>query len=121
MSMPPSHKTRLLKTGAVLLCAGLFYGYVLLPRGIVIPCLFYRITGWRCPGCGITNLCLAMLHGRIAEAPAYNWGLVLSLPVLLWLVVYRRTEGSERREKAVCIGLLVFLLCWGVIRNLYGL
>ena len=47
-------KRKAWKTGAGFLCAGLFYGLILIPLGFRIPCLFYRATGLRCPGCGVT-------------------------------------------------------------------
>ena len=64
--------------GAGFLCAGLFYGYVLIPLGFRVPCLFRRVTGLRCPGCGITDLCLGLLHGRFL--PGCNWGLTAAAP-----------------------------------------
>ena len=117
--MPCKRSTRY-KAGAGILCAGLLYGFVLIPLGVRIPCLFYRFTGLRCPGCGITDLCLALLHGRFV--PAYNWGLALSSPVLAWLAVRLwKTGACGKAEKAVSAALLVFLLSWGVVRNLWGL
>lgn len=104
-------------TGAGVLCAGLFYGYVLVPLGISIPCPFRLITGWRCPGCGISRLCLDLLHGRFS--PVYNWGLVLAAPWglgALW--AERRKIGAAR---ALTWGLLGYLLAWGVLRNLWGI
>ena len=120
--MPVSDRNKQwLKAGAVILCAGLFYGYVLLPLGVYIPCLFYKVTGWLCPGCGITNFCLAILHGRFREAPAHNWGLVVSAPVILGLLVSRWRGGNRKIENAVSGGVLLFLLGWGIFRNIYGL
>ena len=116
----PRKRPTLYQTGAGLLCAGLLYGFVLIPLGVRIPCLFYRFTGLRCPGCGITDLCLALLHGRFI--PAYNWGLVLASPALVWLLVRLWKNGAcGKAEKAVSAALLAFLLIWGVVRNLWGL
>ena len=28
-----------------------------------IPCLFYKITGYQCPGCGITRALFSLLEG----------------------------------------------------------
>ena len=119
--MPRHKKTQLLKTGAALLCAGLFYGYVLIPAGIWIRCPFRQITGLRCPGCGITAMCLSILRGNFAEAPAYNWGLTLTAPVLLWLGLHHLRGGSRRTENIAAVVLLAFLLSWGVYRNLQGI
>ena len=116
----PRKRSTLYQTGAGLLCAGLLYGFVLIPLGVRIPCLFYRCTGLRCPGCGVTDLCLALLHGHFA--PGYNWGLVLASPALVWLLVRLWKNGDcGKAETAVSAALLVFLLAWGVARNLWGI
>ena len=96
----PRKRSTLYQTGAGLLCAGLLYGFVLIPLGVRIPCLFYRFTGLRCPGCGITDLCLALLHGHFV--PSYNWGLVLVSPALVWLLIRLWKNGAcGKAEKAV--------------------
>ena len=116
----PRKRSTLYQTGAGILCAGLLYGFVLIPLGVRIPCLFYRFTGLRCPGCGVTDLCLALLHGHFA--PGYNWGLVLASPALVWLLVRLWKNGDcGKAEKAVSAALLVFLLAWGILRNLLGI
>ncbi len=44
-------------------------------------CVFHRLTGLNCPGCGMTRAAHATLHGRFAEAFRFNpVGMVL-LPV----------------------------------------
>ena len=119
--MPLQNKKKLLKAGAVILCAGLFYGYVLIPLGLRLRCPLRVLTGLRCPGCGITDACLAVLHGRLFEAVTYNPGLALAAPVLVWLV-YRHLRGKwGRGERILCAAALVFLLAWGVYRNLAGI
>ena len=116
----PRKRSTLYQTGAGILCAGLLYGFVLIPLGVRIPCLFYRFIGLRCPGCGVTDLCLALLHGHFA--PGYNWGLVLASPALVWLLVRLWKNGDcGKAETAVSAALLVFLRAWGVARNLWGI
>lgn len=104
-------------TGAGLLCAGLLYGYALIPLGLRVPCLFRQTTGLRCPGCGVTDLCLGLLHGRFF--PGYNWGLVLAAPWLAWLWL----AGKRRPRAAEAIGwtLVAAMVAWGVLRNLWGI
>ena len=106
-------------TGAGVLCAGLLYGYVLVPLGFRVPCLFCQITGWRCPGCGITRFCLDLLHGQFS--PAYNWGLVLAAPWGLALMAAERRGWRPRLVRALSWVLLAYLLAWGVLRNLWGI
>ena len=121
--MRTTEQTRLIRAGAVCICAGLVYGYLLIPLGLRLRCPFRALTGLRCPGCGITDLCLAVLHGRFWEAPAYNWGVTVSLPALVWLAVSQWKYGGDdaRRRQRVCLILAAWLLIWGVIRNFIGL
>ena len=119
--MPEYKKRRWWKAGAGVLCAGLLYGYVLIPMGLRLSCPFRRLTGLRCPGCGVTEMCLAVLHGRFLEAPGHNWGLARALPVLLWLGLDRLRGGERRRRERTALALAAALLAWGVLRNLTGL
>lgn len=103
--------------GAV--CAGLFYGYVLIPLGLRLRCPFRAVTGLRCPGCGITDWCLALLHGHFR--PDYNWGLTLALPPLVWLLWSQKTRRHGKAAHILTWGLAAFLLLWAVARNLWNI
>ena len=37
-----------------------------------IPCIFYKLTGIKCAGCGMTRAIHNLLNGRIKEAIWYN-------------------------------------------------
>lgn len=115
MSSTSTRRKGLVPAG--LLCAGLFYGYVLIPLGLRLPCLFRQFTGFRCPGCGVTDLCLGLLHGRLR--PDCNWGLTLASPGLAWLLL----AGKRHPKTAGALGwaLLAALLAWGLLRNLWGI
>jgi hypothetical protein len=39
---------------------------------IPVMCTFRRLTGWSCPGCGLTRSFVFLAHGRLAEALAMN-------------------------------------------------
>lgn len=106
-------------TGAGVLCAGLLYGYVLIPLGFCVPCVFRLVTGWKCPGCGITGLCLDLLHGRFS--PWYNWGLVLAAPWGAALLLAERLGWRPGLVRRLIWVLLAALLGWGVVRNIWGL
>lgn len=110
-------RSKPLLAGAGLLCAGLLYGYALIPLGLRIPCPFHLVTGLRCPGCGVTDLCLGLLHGRFD--PRRNWGLVLTAP---WIIAALWLQRRRPRAARVLTGaLLAAVLAWGVLRNLWGL
>lgn len=43
--------------------------------GVDVPvmCGFRNLTGWGCPGCGLTRSFSFMAHGRITDAFSMNW------------------------------------------------
>ena len=51
-----------------------------------IPCFFHKITGFYCPGCGITRMLLSLLHLDFYQAFRWNPFLFL-LTCLLFMVV----------------------------------
>ena len=50
-------------------------------------CLVKRFTGKECLGCGMTRAISCLLHGRFAEALAYNHGAVFVLTLLSGLAI----------------------------------
>jgi Protein of unknown function (DUF2752) len=47
-------------------------------------CVFNRVTGWHCPGCGATRCVYALLHLDIEQALAWNPLFVVLLPFVLF-------------------------------------
>ena len=91
--------------------------------GPSVPCVFYKVTGLQCPGCGVTRMILALSRLDLPAALRANAFLTVTLPYLIALLLYSaykwvRDEkaGAKVEASAViyCIGLILF----GVIRNL---
>lgn len=91
-----------------------------------IPCLFYRLTGLRCPACGMTRAAAALARGQWRQALAYNLFCIPILALGIWLlgmqIVRYIRQGRcglrpwERRSLAMAAGLL---LVWAGARNLW--
>ena len=116
----------LLGLGLVLIC-GLGYAWFAF-RFHGIPCVFRRITGLKCPGCGVTGMCLHLLKGEWGSAFRQNMALFCLLPAFGLLGVHRayqyvKTGGhSLARWENVMVWVMVWiLLAFGVLRNLMGL
>ena len=45
-------------------------------------CVFRRITGKPCPGCGMTRAVSSVMHGRFREGYRYNKRVVIVAPLL---------------------------------------
>lgn len=88
-------------------------------------CVFHRVTGLDCPGCGSLRALHALLHGDFAAALHFNAFLVLSLPLFAWLGL--RIAGRNMRAEPVApfrpVWLWLYLaafVMFGIIRNLPG-
>jgi hypothetical protein len=88
-------------------------------------CLFHRVTGLECPGCGATRALFCLAHGRILDALHYNALLVVALPFLvvagirLLLLEAAGQPAPAPRLDAVWIKLLlVVIILFTVLRNI---
>lgn len=113
------------KTGGIwiLFVLGLAYFVWLKLTGFAIPCMFRKITGWLCPGCGITTLILCLTRLDFAGAWEANPFLFVTAPLLLAELLYVYWM-QKKREKLpgwnnVLIIIYTIALCiFGVLRNL---
>ena len=91
--------------------------------GYSIPCLFRLLTGYLCPGCGITTMLVALAHGDITAAFTANKALFLAAPYLLWLIVRRDyvwilTGQIPAIAHSRILFLLVYFIAFTIFRNL---
>lgn len=97
---------------------------ILAKMGIGIPCLFYQITGWQCPGCGNSRAALALLRLDLKAALGYNLLFPLEFGYIGWVVFhccrnYLQGKGFSYKPKliGIDIGVLAAVLGWWVVRN----
>ena len=90
-------------------------------------CTFDRLTGWHCPGCGMTRAAYALLHFRVAEAFGHNPLLMTVLPVVVagfglellgWVRGPTRNTPRLRPAPRIVIGFVAVILVYWVLRNL---
>jgi hypothetical protein len=86
-------------------------------------CVFYRVTGWECPGCGGLRAAHQLLHGHIATAFKFNPLVVTAAPLVLAWLVHRwwRGPGKPVSHRAMArrawVAFVLLVLFW-VARNL---
>lgn len=88
-------------------------------------CPIYRLTGWLCPGCGLTRGLHALLHGDIFAAVTFNPLLVLITPLLAALAMWQLVSLVRTGKfVAITIGdrpmvaMLAMMLMFSLARNL---
>lgn len=82
----PLNKSKLEKTGLALVIIVFYYQW-LVHFHIGIPCLFHEITGWLCPGCGITHMYLYMLHFDFKFAFYCNSFIFIIQPFIYYFIL----------------------------------
>lgn len=92
---------------------------ILFYYNIGIPCIFYKITGLYCPGCGITRAVKSFMKLDFYQAFRYNPVVPIVLLILGIDKVYRTVRKKERTfSNLFWIFLLIIVIIFGVLRNL---
>ena len=109
------------------LSLGIVYGLWVMYTGIGIPCPFRMLTGWLCPGCGITTLFMRLLSGDIRGAFEANPFILLTSPVLITILAVNEyiilTPSCKRPRIKKLLDILsviyvIALLAFGIVRNI---
>lgn|SRR5574344_220749 len=104
---------------------GILYSLFVLKTSIGIPCVFHLVTGFKCPGCGISRMCLSILHLDFKKAFHYNQMIFILLPVFIVVVItqivryikYNQTKTTKVQSAIYYIGIAL-LVIFGVLRNI---
>jgi len=105
--------------------AGLLWYFDPTKAGFFPVCPLYSLTGFACPGCGMTRGFHALLHGDIAGALGFNAMIPLFLLLFGFIFVTlfsvaTRGKGFMRLTDSpkFLVGFLVVLVVFGFVRNL---
>lgn len=127
--MRESRKVLIIFFGLVVLALPLIWAFDPVQSVWMPKCIIKLLTGWQCPGCGITRATHAVLHGRFAEALSYNLFFIVSIPYLLAVGLVSYIPGLYNRHslRRVILGVplaltyVILFLIWFVVRNLLGI
>lgn len=108
----------------LLLTLGSLYGIFVWRTGPAIPCLFWYVTGYLCPGCGVTRMCVALLHLDFGTAYASHPMLFMLSPFLTLVFgkyildyINKGTWLMNRLQTGILCISIGLLLVYNVIRN----
>lgn len=98
-----------------------------LEHSLFPPCIFYRITGYQCPGCGAQRAVHYFLNGEFLTSFKMNPLLWVAVPYVAVVFVLKSPWLSSRysalRESFTglwaSVSWLVAILLFGVLRNVF--
>lgn len=97
-------------------------GYYFLNKhfGFGIPCVFNKITGLYCPGCGITRMIFSIIQLDFYQAFRYNPLVFIYLILFFILIIIRiilKIPLNKELNKNIVIILLIITITFGILRN----
>jgi len=115
-------------------CAALIMGimYALLVRytnfsisRFLLPCLFHKITGFYCPGCGGTRAFAKLTQGELLQSLIYHPLVIYGAILYLWFMITNTIEliskrrwkiGLRYRQWYVNVGIVILAINF-IIKN----
>lgn len=87
-------------------------------------CVFYKLTGWQCAGCGSQRAIHALLKGDFVGAWHQNALLVLLIPVILFMIYLEIVRIGKPKLYSTFYSpyviwiFVVVIVVWTILRNL---
>ena len=111
-----------LRNVAIILGVGIVYYFFIKFSPITPVCPFRKITGFLCPICGISHMCVSILHGHFADAFQANQLLFTTWPLIAAQLIYNSYLNISKKERPVWNRVLVYIYCaaavvFTVVRN----
>ena len=109
------------KIGIILFLLLISYYFLNQKFGIGIPCLFHEITGFYCPGCGITRLFFSLLQLDFYRAFRANPLIfILLIIVIFYYILNKLCKINITIPSYIYYILLVIVILFGIFRNIPG-
>ena len=115
----------IIKPAAILLIAGMLYAIFYGITGIGIPCIFRQITGFKCPGCGISHMFMDIFRFDFNSAFKHNPVIFSLMPLWIVAISYQTVhyiKTGDKKFNRPINGLvwisIIALIIFAIIRNI---
>ena len=121
-------KAYVLKEVKTIVAIGIGYFIFVSLTGLYIPCPIRLVTGFKCPGCGISHMFVKMAHFDVIRAYHENQFVIILFPIGLiygiykaYKYIYKDDSRMSIVESIVIFILLLFAIAFAIYRNLHSL
>lgn len=101
----------LIRKTAPFVVLGFVYYIWLRMTHLYIPCIFRSITGYRCPCCGMTTMCVSILRFRFIDAFYANPFIFTTVPFILFEIVYNVYLSYAEKRMPLWNKILIGVFC----------
>ena len=87
--------------------------------GYPIPCIFHKITGLYCPGCGITRMFISIIRLKFIDAFHYNcFAFILLVLFVILNLIKVITKKNITIKNSILYAIIVLAIVFGILRNI---
>lgn len=113
--------------GILIILSGIYLITVFNPEDVKIfpPCIFYKLTGLYCPGCGMTRATHALFNGEIMKAIDYNPLFFSFSPLFIYMAAVQIksiiTTGKTRAIRLpywLTVIVVIAVFAFWILRNI---
>ncbi|MBP3461837.1 MAG: DUF2752 domain-containing protein [Bacilli bacterium] len=109
-----------------ILCIAFLFLILFLFDVISIPCIFHKITGLYCSGCGISRMIKEIFRLNFYQAFRYNPLCFILFPLLLMYLIYsiylwiteKEDKIIKKIDPKIIYILLIIVILFGIMRNI---
>ena len=88
---------------------------------LLIPCLFKKIFGFECPGCGIQRAFILLLKGQIVDSMHMYPALIPTIFMLIYFIYSKYYIANKNKADYVLIALFIIVSLIVSINYIYKL
>ena len=109
----------------IMLLSIIIFIYLICIEKIKINCFFYSITGFYCPGCGITRSLISLFKLDFYQSFRYQPLLFILYPILLPYMIYiiyvsllnKKDQITPKIPQKLIYIFIFVLILYGILRN----